>query len=102
MQASRAIAPPLAPQRTLPFRESTLRASYAPLPRQEGIDPGAEPTVVTSGPTSQSRVALMHPHGADRHARERRVAQAAGDARVEHAGEPRSEERRVGKECPSL
>src|SRR5439155_14763679 len=31
---------------------------------------------------------LVHPHGANRHAGERPVAQAAGDARVEHAGQP--------------
>src|SRR5439155_5924364 len=30
----------------------------------------------------------VHPHGADRHTGERRVAQPPGDARVEHAGEP--------------
>src|SRR2546430_5848540 len=37
--------------------------------------------------TSQSRVALMHPHGADRHTLA--VAQPRADAGVEHAAQPK-------------
>src|SRR5207302_7011179 len=37
-------------------------------------------------PTSITCFSSVHPHGADRHAGERPVAQAAGDARVQHAG----------------
>src|SRR2546428_616018 len=50
---------------------------------------------------------LVHPHGGDRHAGERMVAEAARHARVEHAGQPEvradaeAELQRRRRGCPS-
>src|SRR5207253_6194311 len=38
--------------------------------------------------TSTTCFCSVHPHGADRHTRERMIAQASRDACVEHPGEP--------------
>src|SRR2546423_1865976 len=49
---------------------------------------GATSPTSTTSTTSTTCFSSVHPHRSDRHARERVIPQATGDARVEHLGQP--------------